>query len=338
MPTPLIAGRPDTREVLLERRGLLETARRQARDPGLEALIRDVDAALDRLSRGTYGICDVCHEEIGHAHLDGDPVARCCVEHPTPEESARIQRDLALARDLQRGLLPRAGLALAGWEYGYRYEAAREVGGDLCDVVPLPAGDGTLIVVGDVVGKGVAASVLMSSLVATFRSLASVGLPAGELLARVNNLFHLNTRQSSYATLAAAALRPDGAVDLYSAGHWPPLLRRGRSVEPAPVVSNLPIGLFEGTEYTPARLRLDPGDTLLFYTDGVSDAQNGAGDLYTTERLAGVLACPGDRDLDALVDRCLRDVQDFQHGQPTADDLTLLAIRAGSGRSRVAVQ
>lgn len=337
MPAALTVSDDNAREVLHERRRLLQVARKQTGAPDLQALVRDVDAALDRLARGTYGICDVCHEDIGHTHLARDPVARCCVEHPTPTESSRIWRDLALARELQLGLLPPQGLEIAGWRYDYRYEAAREVGGDFCDVIRVPGRDETLMLVGDVAGKGVAASVQMSSLMATFRTLASVGLPAADLLGRVNDLFHLNRRPSSYATLAAAVLQPDGAVDLYSAGHWPPLLRRRGTVEPAAVTSSLPLGLFEGTRYVPARVRLDPGDTLLFYTDGVTDAQNHAGDDYTAERLAGVLAGADDRELDALVDRCLRDVQRFQNGQPPTDDLTLLAVRAEPKRRSRAV-
>jgi sigma-B regulation protein RsbU (phosphoserine phosphatase) len=319
------------RTELVERRHLLARATRDSRNTELQNLLADVDAALARLDEGTFGICDVCHEYIGTRRLEHDPLARCCEEHPTPAEDARIQRDLALAHDLQVGLLPRDGLAVEGWQFRYRYEAASEVGGDFCDVIAVPARNETIVLVGDVSGKGVAASLLMSSLLATFRSLSSLALPTGELLSRVNALFNDSAPRASYATLAAATLRPDGTVDLYSAGHWPPLLGRGAAVEPVAVDAGLPLGMFPVSTYASTRVALSPEDTLLFYTDGAIDAENGGGDDYSTPRLVRSFARAAVDPLDAVVDRCLSDVRQFQAGQPATDDLLLFALRTGRG-------
>jgi len=316
------------RTELIERRHLLARATRDSHRTDLRDLLADVDAALARLDDGTFGVCDVCDEYIGTKHLTHDPLARCCEEHPTPGEEDRIHRDLALAHDLQLGLLPRHGLAIDGWQFRYRYEAASEVGGDFCDVIQVPARNETVVLVGDVSGKGVAASLLMSSLLATFRSLSSLALPTGELLTRVNALFNDSSPRASYATLAAATLLPDGAIDLYSAGHWPPLLGRGKAAEPVPIQAGLPLGLFPVSTYPGTRVRLSPDDTLLFYTDGAIDAENGGGEDYSTPRLARALATAAVDPLDALVDRCLLDVRQFQNGQPATDDLLLFALRA----------
>ena len=317
------------RTELIERRHLLARATRDSHRTDLRDLLADVDAALARLDDGTFGVCDVCDEYIGTKHLTHDPLARCCEEHPTPPEADRIHRDLALAHDLQLGLLPRHGLAIDGWQFRYRYEAASEVGGDFCDVIQVPARNETVVLVGDVSGKGVAASLLMSSLLATFRSLSSLALPTGELLARVNALFNDSAPRASYATLAAATLLPDGAIDLYSAGHWPPLLHHGRAAGPVPIEAGLPLGLFPVSTYTGTRVVLSPDDTLLFYTDGAIDAENDGGEDYSTPRLARALAAPAVDPLDAVVDRCLRDVRQFQGGQPPTDDLLLFALRSG---------
>ena len=316
------------RTELLERRQLLAHATRESSRPELRNLLADVDAALARLDRGTFGECEVCHEHIGTGHLIHDPVARCCEEHPTPSEETRIQRDLSLAHDLQIGLLPRQGAAIGGWQYRYRYEAAGEVGGDFCDVIPIPSRHETVVLVGDVSGKGVAASLLMSSLVATFRSLSSLALPTGELLSRVNALFNDSAPRATYATLAAATLLPDGAIDLYSAGHWPPILRSGTAAAPVRLDAGLPLGLFPTSTYAPTRFELSPDDMLLFYTDGAIDAENGGGEDYSTPRLARALASASPGPLDAIVDRCLGDVHAFQAGQPATDDLLLFALRA----------
>jgi sigma-B regulation protein RsbU (phosphoserine phosphatase) len=318
------------RTELIERRHLLaRAAREDSRHAELRGLLADVDAALARLDRGTFGICDVCHEYIGTRHLEHDPLARCCEEHPTPDEETRIHRDLALAHDLQLGLLPRHGLTIDGWQFRYRYEAASEVGGDFCDVIQVPARNETIVLVGDVSGKGVAASLLMSSLLATFRSLSSLALPTGELLSRVNALFNDSAPRSSYATLAAATLRPDGTVDLYSAGHWPPLLGRGAAAEPVRVDAGLPLGMFPVSTYASTRVELAPADTLLFYTDGAIDAENGSGEDYSPPRLARSFAHAAVDPLEIVVDRCLRDVRQFQAGQPATDDLLLFALRSG---------
>jgi phosphoserine phosphatase RsbU/P len=316
------------RTELIERRHLLARATRRSSGADLQDLLADVDAALARLDRGTFGVCDVCHEYVGTRHLAHDPVARCCEEHPTASEETRIQRDLALAHELQIGLLPRQGATVNGWQYRYRYEAASEVGGDFCDVIPVPARNETVILVGDVSGKGVAASLLMSSLIATFRSLAPLALPTGELLSRVNALFNDSAPRATYATLAAATLLPDGAVDLYSAGHWPPLLRHGTAADSVPLRSGLPLGLFPTSTYAATRFELSADDTLLFYTDGAIDAENGGGEDYSAPRLARALAVASPEPLESIVDLCLADVRSFQNGQPPTDDLLLFALRA----------
>jgi sigma-B regulation protein RsbU (phosphoserine phosphatase) len=294
----------------------------------VQDLLDDIDAALSRLEDGTYGVCEVCRESVGAEHLERDPVARCCEEHPTPAEQARIRRDLALARDVQLRLLPQPGRTLNGWQYRYRYEAAAEVGGDFCDAIAIPSRNETLVLVGDVSGKGVAASMLMSTLLATFRSLASLALPTSELLVRVNTLFHDTSAPSSYATLAAASLLSNGAVDLYSAGHWPPILRRGGRIDALHVEPGLPLGLFAESHYRPTRVQLNPGDTLLFYTDGAVDAENRDGEDYSLRRLGRALVAAETDGLDALIERCLTDVRGFQDRRRVDDDLLLFAVRA----------
>ncbi len=305
-------------------------------DPGkISALLAGIDEALDRLDCGTFHRCTVCDEDIQLDRFVADPLARCCWEHQTPDEASRLERDLALARSIQLGLLPAPGRSIDGWQFSYRYEAAGDVGGDFCDVIPLASEGTALVLVGDVSGKGIAAALLMASLLATFRSLSGLGLPAGELLTRANDLFHASTPPGTFATLSAATLQPDGIVDVYSAGHWPPLVRTGRSAMPAMVEPGLPLGAFTGSRYEPTRLELTPGKTLLFYTDGAVEAEDAIGRDYGAPRLAEVLAGACTDELEALVARCVRDVRRFQDGRRAADDLLLFGLQAHrAGRSR----
>jgi sigma-B regulation protein RsbU (phosphoserine phosphatase) len=321
----------EVHDLLVDRRRRLVQAGVVSPQPDIRALVADIDAALQRFERGTFGICDVCHEPMG-SELHDDPLALSCREHPSAQENARIERDMRLASHVQRALLPGRAGTLHGWNYEYLYKPAGNVGGDFCDVLPNPRTGETLVLVGDVSGKGVAASMLMSSLLATVRSLSSVGLPPAELLSRVNALFHDTTAPSSYATLAAALLRPDGEADLYSAGHWPPILRRAKTLEPLTLDAGLPIGLFAGTRYAPTRVRLHPDDTLLFYTDGAIDEDNGAGEDVSRRRLGDLLASAGgSQALGPLLDACLDDVTRSRDGRPATDDLLLFAVRKGPG-------
>ena len=312
---------------LLERRDLLLRAGRSHSRPEITRLLAEVDAALARLDQGAYGICVRCHEHIDTDQLVNDPLAQYCREHPAAAEEDRLKRDLALAREVQRGLLPKPGGAIPGWSYGYRYEPAAEVGGDFFDVIPRGR-DETLILVGDVSGKGVAASMLMSHLVAVFRTLAPLPIPTADLLARVNDLFRNSAASTSYATLAAASLHADRSVDLYSAGHWTPLVRHGRRTRRTEIAPGLPIGLFAESRYEPTRLSLAADDMLLFFTDGAIDAENDEGQDYSVDRLASALDVNDAPDVGGLINVVFDDVKRFQNGRPATDDLLLLGVKA----------
>ena len=154
-------------------------------DANLEALLREVDSALDRFAAGTYGLCETCHDSIEKDRLLADPLIRYCLDHLTKHERAALQRDLDLASELQRGLLPPADLKVRGWEMSYHYAPLGPVSGDYCDLYP---SDGQLFfMLGDVSGKGVAASMRMTQLHALFRSLIGMGLPLAEIVERINH-------------------------------------------------------------------------------------------------------------------------------------------------------
>lgn len=167
---------------LAERRSRLEQAiGRGGEAAQVRALIADVDAALARLEAGTFGRCDVCHDPIEPERLIADPLIRTCLDHLTSSEQRALEQDLDLAARIQAGLLPRRRVTVPGWEVAYHFEPAGPVGGDYCDVITPERGDGTFFLLGDVSGKGVAASILMANLHATFRTLAEADLPLGVL-------------------------------------------------------------------------------------------------------------------------------------------------------------
>ena len=321
------------REALESRRVHLQHARTHpASHDEVRRLLAEVDAALVRLEHGTFGICETCHEPIEADRLVRDPLVRLCGEHPGEDEAERLGRDLALARAVQRRLLPSPHTVIPGWRFHYRYAAAGDVGGDYLDVIENPNSGETLVLLGDVSGKGVAASMLMAHLHATFRSLAPLAADTGDLLARANDLFSDSAAGSQYATLLVASLGRDRTVSVYSAGHWPPLLLRGTQVEPLAVDSGLPFGMFPASRYAPTRLTLGDGDTLLFYTDGASEARDGNEGEFGHARLAEVMAAaaPGASPFD-IVETCFEVLRRFGGGARAHDDLTLLSIAAQAG-------
>ncbi len=264
------------RHELLARRSRLEQAVMRAPAPrDYQALIAEVDDALARLDRGSYGYCEACGGPIEPDRLLADPLLRRCLDHLSAEERRGLERDLELAARIQTALLPPRDLRAFGWDIAYHFEPVGHVGGDYCDVIAGGAGqDGLVFLLGDVSGKGVAASLLMSNLHATFRSLTPAGSSIEDLMARANRLFCQSTLTDHYATLVCGHLSASGECQIATAGHWPPLVRRGGRVEPLNA-GGFALGIFCQSQYQGQAVRLDPGDLLVLYTDGVTEASDG---------------------------------------------------------------
>ena len=149
--------------------------------PQLRRLLSDVDVALAHLDRGTYGICETCHDPIEPDRLMADPLIRFCLDHLTPEEQEALQRDLDLAAKIQTGLLPKPELFFRSWQVARYYQAAGPVSGDYCDLVAAEDGN-VYFMLGDVSGKGVAAAMLMTQLHAMMRALIPLQLSLKEII------------------------------------------------------------------------------------------------------------------------------------------------------------
>jgi sigma-B regulation protein RsbU (phosphoserine phosphatase) len=306
------------------RQRLRAAADGRPRTDRLLELLREIDGALERMDAGTFGVCDTCHEDIESDRMLADPLARNCIDHLSPAEQRALGRDLDLAFQVQRGLLPPPGAAPAGWSVAYHYEPAGPVSGDYCDLIPgEPA---ALFAVGDVSGKGVAASMLMAQLHAIFRSLAPGARGVTDLLGKANRIFGEGAASAHFATLVCGRLGGDGAVEVCNAGHCYPLHVRGNAVA-AVESTDFPLGLFPDAEYRSRGLRLERGDCLVLYTDGLSEAVDRGGGRYGTRRLADLLSHLGARAPKELLTATLADLDTFRSGAPRADDLTVMVLR-----------
>jgi sigma-B regulation protein RsbU (phosphoserine phosphatase) len=316
---------------LLQRRERLERAvARNREDMRLAELLTEVDAALQRIERGTFGLCETCGGEIEHDRLLADPLVRYCLEDLTPVEQRALQQDLQLAAEIQRGLLPQREMRARGWEVAHHFAPLGPVSGDYCDVVLPDGADGdSHFLLGDVSGKGVAASILMANLHATFRTLIATRLPIDSLMERANRLFCESTIASQYATLVCVKASPQGDVEIANAGHCPVLVAsRGRTE--VMQSGGLPLGMFCNATYATEQTHLEPGDVMLLYTDGVIEARNSDESEYGQERLVAMfdrLRTTGLSSARGLTDRCLKDLTDFLAGSPRHDDVTVMAVR-----------
>jgi phosphoserine phosphatase RsbU/P len=328
---PMAGGRMITAEQtylrteLQQRRERLHAALHSpAADASLSQLLTAVDTALNRFDQGTFGLCETCHEPVEAERLLADPLARFCLDHLSSAEQRALESDLSLAARIQRALLPKPGLAPAGWDVRYHYQPAGMVSGDYCDL--LETDGGFLFMLGDVSGKGVAASMLMSHLHATFRSLAEAGLPLDRMVQDANRIFCESTFAGQFATLVVGRAAHDGSVEFVSAGHLPVLHIHSDGATPKDS-TGVPLGMFCETRFPVHRLTLANGDALLLYTDGLTEARNRAGAEYGLHRIRALAGRHTKREPAGLISECLEDLLTFQEGLKQTDDLTLLAVR-----------
>jgi len=318
------------RSQLLDRRSRLESTIADLNQPAdLVNLLAQVDAALTRLEGPRFGECSVCGGEVEESDLSANPAASYCLCALTPERQRALERDLDLAWRVQAALLPPLGLSAAGWQTHYRYLPNGAVSGDYCDLVAAD-GAGLYFMLGDVSGKGVAASLLMAHLNAALRGFARSGLSPQQTIGEANRLLTESTLASHYATLVCGRVNSRGEVELVNAGHCPPLVVRSSGVVETAEATGLPLGLAvtnAPANYPVERLSLGSGDALFLYSDGLTEAVNTRDDDYGRERLAGVLAAAARQTPRDLIAHCLADLRTFAAGTALNDDLTVLALR-----------
>ena len=241
-----------------------------------------------------------------------------------------IESELRIAGEIQAGFLPPALPAgqRARVDFAARIKPAREAGGDLYDGFFLEDGR-FLFVVGDVSGKGVSAALFMAVTATAIRALAAGAREPGELLTRVNRLLCERNDTLQFVTVCAALFDPaTGELAWTNCGHPSPLLLRADGTLSALEAARAtPLAVFDTNIYATSRAVLAPGDTLMVYTDGVSEAMDATQSLYGDARLLALLQGGRFATADAAVDTVLADVLSYQATAPQADDITVVALR-----------
>lgn len=249
----------------------------------------------------------------------------------------RAQRDelaaeLRRAADVQQRLLPREAPVIPGIEFAGMMSPAKQLGGDYYDYIQLPEGNVGLVIA-DVSGKGTEAALFMPSIEVALRMDASAPRQTNEILTTLNKVLYELANQTRYVTIFYAKLDPgSGTLQYTNAGHPPPLILRASTdpmwlAEGGPIVGMLPDAAFEMNS-----VRLEPGDVVVLYTDGVVEAQNPSGEFYSAERLESVVRANHEMPAHELVSSIHRSVVSFASNGELQDDLTLMVVKVGPAR------
>ena len=246
-------------------------------------------------------------------------------------QKRRMQEELDVGRQIQLSMVPTRFPSLAGADLWGTLRPAREVGGDLYDFF-MPSDDVLWLCIGDVSGKGVPAALLMAVTKTLIKSFALGETSPARVLARANNELSTDNESSMFVTAFIARLElPNGRLVYTNAGHNPPLVRRSDGqVERLATRHGPVLGAVGGISFGESETRLFAGDSLLMYTDGVSEALDPDGDLYGECRLQAVLNCAVAVSAKELATAVVADVDRFANGAEQADDITLLAFQYGS--------
>ena len=265
-------------------------------------------------------IANLVGQAVDHANL-----------HAIQLDLDRRQRDMVTARQVQQHFLPQERPSLPGYQLFDYYAPVDAVGGDYFGYTPLP--DGRMaIAVGDVAGKGVPAALLMARLCSETRYCLVTDILARDAIDRLNRELCKQTF-SYFITFALCVLDPQShELCVLNAGHMPPLCRRARTGQVESLGTEIvspPLGIDAGIHYREARVRMEPGDVVVMYTDGVSEAPNPDGRRFGIERVREALV--RGTDARSAVHALLADVQAFRHSEPQEDDVCIVAFSRDAG-------
>lgn len=244
------------------------------------------------------------------------------------EFKKRMDYELGLARQIQISFLPHQPPQLPGYEIASEWRAAREVSGDFYDFIPLHNGRLGLVIA-DVSDKGLPASLFMALTRTIIRTMAFGKPTPREALERANDVILADARADMFVTAFYGVLHPEsGALDYTNAGHNPPLLYRYADKSVTVLTAHgIALGIYPNAEEPQEQIALQPGDMLVLYTDGITDALNQSEKEFGMERLAALIAAHGALSAQALLQQILRAVEEFSAGVPQFDDLTMVVLK-----------
>jgi len=253
---------------------------------------------------------------------------KAVIEH---DQLISIQRDLNVAREIQKGILPQT---FPPFPHRKEFDifasmvAAKEVGGDFYDFF-LIDNDRVGIVIGDVSGKGIPAAIFMAVSRTLIRATGIKGMSPGECLSYVNNLLCNESVSCMFVTVFYAILNTKtGEMEYANAGHNPPyILNNNGQYRILESLGDIVLGVYDGIEFKTGSTTIKPQEGILLYTDGVTEAFNTKGEEYTDDRLRNLLSAFENNDVEKVINAIVEDVKLFSHRAPQSDDITLLFLK-----------
>ena len=240
----------------------------------------------------------------------------------------KLERDLALARSIQRGLLPEHPPTLEGFEIVVSHKPSQMVGGDYYDFISLSP-ESLLLVIADVEGKGVASALVMANLQATLRALVVHLHSLERIVASVNDMILADTRAQKYMSMFVGLLDQRNRTFHYiNAGHVPPGVVRANGEHVFLREGGMVVGIFPGVVYERGYLKLEPGDVFVGCTDGITEAMDVQANEYGLERLVETISRERNSPAEHIVETVLSEVDRFSRGGPHEDDRIIMVLKA----------
>lgn len=294
----------------------------------LKEEVETLSTLIEKAERSELGKCIVCKDPVEDVLFEMDYTACVCISHLDREQQSKLESELELSAKVQRALLPQAPPTIAGWEVAAFSQPASIVGGDYFDF--LKFGDQSqCIVIADVMGKGMPASMLMSNLQASLRIIAPESFSPGEVILRLNRLFHHNIRLTKFVSIFIGKLDTEsGSLTYVNAGHHPPLLVTGENGATGRVELLKPtgpaIGLVEKPQYSEARTSIAAGGLLTLYTDGIVECRSGSGTEFGELALLEALRTSLKRSASETAQEIRSRLKAHCGDKPFDDDATLI--------------
>jgi sigma-B regulation protein RsbU (phosphoserine phosphatase) len=317
-----------SRDTTSGREGLELIPRVRTQDASIPIVVMtgwgSIDTAVEAMRRGAKSFVQKPWEDVTLLEILQREIAE---GRAARRRDHKQQRELEEARLIQRGLLPTSFPQITGVDLSVTWLPADGVGGDCFDT--LGFGSGLGVSIADIAGKGLPAALLMSNLQAAVRAFAQEAVSPASINNSVNRLLCRNMAAGRFATFCYARIEPDARRIIYSnAGHNPPfLVRAGGTVETLSE-GGMVLGVFPDNHYEQAEVALAPGDRLLFYTDGITEARNPDGEEYGEDRLAAAAIAVRSAPAESVKDAVLADVNGFTGGR-FEDDATLIVVGVG---------
>jgi sigma-B regulation protein RsbU (phosphoserine phosphatase) len=294
----------------------------------VEKHLHIIESSLEKIDDETLGVCMICHGRVDAQLLEMDYTSAVCLEHYSDEERQRLESELELSQVIQRALLPQSIPNIRGVELAAFSRPSEIIGGDYFDFFQFR--DGTHgLVIADVSGHGVSAGMLMSSLQMAIRTMAPETNSPAEVLERINRFYIHNIHFTTFVTIFLACFDPNTLTLCYvNAGHNPPAARRKSDGAITWLGPTAPaVGLAEEFHPRMESVSFAEGDSLLLYTDGVTEVLNISNEEFGQERLAELVHQYADRPAPDLLQAIRQALSTFGGNQPLADDVTMVALK-----------